>query len=87
MTQFLLGAIAMASAVAGLLFFRFYRRTRDRFFIFFATSFWLDAICRCATAIFQPADEWGATVYTLRVVTYGLILIAILDKNRPYRPH
>ena len=33
---FLLGAIAMGCAVASLFFFRFWRNTRDRFFLLFA---------------------------------------------------
>ena len=31
-------------------------------------------------------DDGGPVVYVLRVVAYGLIVIGILDKNRPRRP-
>ena len=36
MEQMLTGAIAVGSLVAGLFFFRFWRHTRDRFFLWFA---------------------------------------------------
>ena len=35
----LLGAISMASLIAGLFFLRFWKDTGDRFFLFFAVSF------------------------------------------------
>ena len=41
MELMLMGAIAAGWLVAGLFFFRFWRQTRDRFFLWFALSFWL----------------------------------------------
>ncbi len=83
MTDFLAGAIAMASFVAGLVFLRFHRRTSDRLFLFFAASFWLDAFSRTLEVALQLSDDSGSILYIIRVVAYGLILIGILDKNRP----
>ena len=83
MTQLLLGAIAMAEAVVGLIFLSYYRRTHDRFFLYFTASFWLDAIGRVWIGISpHPTDEGVPFVYILRVVTYALIVVAIVDKNR-----
>jgi hypothetical protein len=82
MNQLLLGAIAVASLVVGLFFFRFWRHTRDLFFLFFALSFWLEAANRVALGLLVGADEDGALFYSLRVVAYGLILVAIWHKNR-----
>jgi hypothetical protein len=83
MTQLLLGAIGMAEAVVGLIFLSYYRRTRDRFFLFFTASFWLDAVGRIWIGISpHPTDEGVPFVYILRVVTYALIVVAIVDKNR-----
>ena len=48
MDQMLSGAIATASLVASLFFFRFWRQTRDRFFLWFALSFWIEAANRVA---------------------------------------
>lgn len=81
MNTLLLGAIAMGSAVAGLFFFKFWRRSHDRFFIYFALSFWLEALNRVVLA-FHAGDELAPVIYGLRVVAYGLILFAIIQKNR-----
>jgi hypothetical protein len=78
----MLGAIAMASLVAGLYFFRFWLHSRDRFFIFFALSFWMEAANRCAMLALGATDEDAPLHYIVRVVAYGLIIAAIVDKNR-----
>lgn len=83
MTDFLAGMIAMASLVAGLAFLRFHRRTGDRLFLFFAASFWLDALGRTVEVALRLSDDGSAILYVIRVVAYGLILVGILDKNRP----
>lgn len=83
MTDFLAGAIAMASFVAGLVFLRFHRRTCDRLFLFFAASFWLDAFGRTLEVALRLSDDGSSILYVIRVVAYGLILVGILDKNRP----
>ena len=83
--DFLLGAIAMAAATAGLIFLRYFRRTRDRFFLFFAAAFWLEALGRILFMTNRYFEDDSAAGYVLRLVTYGLILAAIFDKNRPQR--
>ncbi|WP_257385733.1 DUF5985 family protein [Tahibacter caeni] len=82
MTDFLAGAVAMASWVAGLIFLRFHGRTQDRIFLFFAASFWLDAVGRTLEVALRWTDDGSPGVYVLRVIAYGLILAGILDKNR-----
>jgi hypothetical protein len=83
MEQMLMGAIAAGWVVAGLFFFRFWRHTKDRFFLWFALSFWLEAGDRVALGLNVGAQEDGPLLYGLRVVAYGLILLAIWQKNRP----
>ena len=78
-----MGAIAMGWLVAALFFFRFWRHTRDRFFLYFALSFLIEAANRVALGVLWVADEDGALFYSVRVVAYGLILLAIWQKNRP----
>jgi hypothetical protein len=39
---FLLGIVATSSVIAGLLFLRFWRDTRDPFFLAFAASFTIE---------------------------------------------
>jgi len=79
----LMGGIAAASLLAGLYFFRFWRRTRDSFFLLFALSFWIEAFNRVALELLQGADERAPIFYGIRVIAYGLILVAIWQKNRP----
>ena len=85
MNQMLMGAIAIASFAVGLFFFRFWRHTRDLFFLLFALSFWIEAANRIALGLWVGADEDGALFYSFRLVAYGLILLAIWHKNRPPR--
>lgn len=81
--QMLMGAIAAGWTVAGLFFFRFWRHTHDRFFLWFALSFWLEAINRVALGVLAGMREDNPLVYVLRIVAYGFILLAIWQKNRP----
>lgn len=85
MNEFFLGAIAVASLVAGLCFFRFWVHSRDRFFVFFALSFWIEAANRVAMMLLGNQNEDAALHYLVRVVAYGLIIAAIVDKNRARR--
>jgi len=85
MEQMLTGAIAVGWLIAGLFFFRFWRHTRDRFFLWFALSFWIEAGNRVALGVWAGATEHTPTLYGLRVIAYGLILLAIWQKNRPRR--
>jgi hypothetical protein len=78
---FLTGAISLASFVVALFFLRFWRTTRDPFFIFFSLSFALEGVSRGAAAFMQVADT-NAMFYGLRVIAYGLIIVAIWQKNR-----
>lgn len=83
MEQMLSGAIATGWLVAGLFFFRFWRHTRDPFFLWFALSFWIEGGNRVALGLITGAGEDNPAFYMLRVVAYGLILFAIWQKNQP----
>ena len=85
MNELLLGGVATAAIVAGLFFLNFWKATGDRFFLFFATSFWLEAFSRVLIGIMHGWREDTPVLYLIRLAAYGLILVAILDKNRPYR--
>ncbi|HYF18477.1 MAG TPA: DUF5985 family protein [Ramlibacter sp.] len=81
MNDLLMGAIAAGNLVAGLFFFRFWRSTHDRFFLYFALSFTIEAANRVALAL-TVSSELEPVFYLVRVVAYGLIVLAILQKNR-----
>lgn len=86
MNEIMVGAIATGSLVASLFFLRYWKSTRDRFFLYFAVSFFIEG---CNRIVFGPdvqaggAQEMTMTYYVLRLIAYGLILFAIWDKNRP----
>lgn len=79
----LLGGIAALTFVAGLIFLRYWRSTGDRFFLFFMLSFWIEAANRVHMGLTASWNEDTPVHYTVRLLSYGLILWAIWDKNRP----
>jgi Family of unknown function (DUF5985) len=85
MASVLMGAVAMASLVATLFFVKFWRHTRDNFFLLFAAAFGIDAAGRLALGAVQISNETEPAAYLPRLVTFGLIVIAIVQKNRPNR--
>ena len=79
---FLLGVIAVACAAAGLFFLRFWRTTRDRLFAIFAIAFWVLGLNWAALAVIKQ-DEARTWLYVIRLAAFVLILVGIIDKNRP----
>ena len=79
----LMGAVAMASFIAALFFLRYWRQTRDGFFLLFAIAFALDAATRLVLGFTRVSDETEPLFYVARLVSFGLILFAIIQKNRP----
>ena len=75
------GALIFGYVLAGLFFLRFWRRTRDGLFVWFAIAFWLMAANQLALAFLDvPRDEmhW---IYLIRISAFVLILWAIIWKN------
>ena len=71
----------MGMATAGLFFLRFWRESRDRLFGFFALAFFLLAVNRLLL-LFVPEDsEMTLAPYLVRLLAFGIILAAIVDKN------
>lgn len=77
----LMGSVSLASLVVALFFLKFWRRTRDEFFLFFAAAFAIDALARFVIAVVPISSEAEATAYLPRLLTFGLILVAIIRKN------
>lgn len=82
MNAVMLGAIAMASLVAVLFFLRFWRVTRDRFFLLFAMAFFIETLGRAALGLTATAQEYEPFFYIMRLFAFALIIVAIIDKNR-----
>lgn len=79
---FISGVLAGGYAVASLFFLRFWRRTRDRLFAWFAASFALLLVQRIALAAAAAADVNTDWLYVVRLLAFVLIIVAIVDKNR-----
>lgn len=81
MNDMLIGAISCCSVIVGLFFVRFWRSTQDRFFLFFAISFFIEAANRASLSMFSM-QEGSPTYYLIRWISYGFIIYAIVEKNR-----
>lgn len=82
LNQTLIGSIAMASFVIGVFFLRFWQEGRDRFFLLFALSFFVEGVNRVAQALSTSPNEGDLSRYGIRLVAFALILAAIREKNR-----
>ena len=80
--SFLSGAITMGFLVAGLLFLRFWRRTREPLFASFAVAFWLLGLAQALLALSVVPVEERSWLYLLRLAAFSLILASIWLKNR-----
>jgi hypothetical protein len=83
LTSVLAGAAAMAAFIAMLFFLKYWQRTRDSFFLFFALAFGIDAVSRLVLGIASISDETEPLYYLPRLLSFGLIIAAIVIKNRP----
>jgi len=79
------GAAAMASFTVALFFLRFWRQTRDALFLWFAIAFATDSATRLLEGVSPVAAEREPLLYIPRLITFALIILAIVQKNRPSR--
>lgn len=82
---YLWGTLTMACFVTGLFFFRFWRSSRDRFFVFFSWAFWLLGLNWIVLAVIPWEEETRHRAYVVRLLAFVLILAGIIDKNRRAR--
>jgi hypothetical protein len=80
--SFLSGGVFIACLAIALLFGRIHRKSPDRLFAYFAVAFALLAIERVLLAVVSASTEYAPYVYTVRLLAYGCIIVAIVDKNR-----
>jgi hypothetical protein len=80
MRLFISGLLTMGYAVAALFFMRFWRRSGERLFVFFALAFALLALQRMGLAFLTTLD--ASWLYGLRLLAFVLLLTGIIDKNR-----
>lgn len=82
MMDVLSGTLVALDAVAGLFFLRFWSVSRDRLFAMFAVAFWILGIQRLLLAVTRNIFEDQAVFYSLRLLAFVIIIVAIVDKNR-----
>ena len=80
MVDFLSGMSAMGFLAAGLFFFRFWRRTADALFVTFGIAFWLLSLNQFLLVAWTPRED-QSLAYLLRLLAFGLIIVAIIRKN------
>lgn len=78
---FLLGVIATASVTAGVIFLKFWRATRDVFFLAFAAAFIIEGLNRVQFLFLAHPNQGSPGIFLVRLFSYLLILAAILKKN------
>jgi hypothetical protein len=79
---FVAGLLVMAAFVIGLRFLKFWRLSRDRFFVWFAAAFWTFGLGWVIRTFDPGVGEHAHLVYLPRLAGFLMIVIAILDKNR-----
>lgn len=82
LSPMMVGAVSMSSLVAALFFLRFWRRTKDSFFLLFSIAFAIDALTRFILGWANVPDESQPYYYLPRLVMFGLIIVAVIQKNR-----
>lgn len=85
LTHVLLGAVIMGDVIAALFFVRFWKRTDDRFFLFFAASFIAIAVSRVVVDEYIPPIGYEPFGYMIRILSYLFIIAGILYKNTSVR--
>ena len=79
---FLLGIIATSSLAAGGFFLKFWRQTRDVFFLAFGAAFVSEGLNRTSFLLLERPSEGSPSIYVVRLLAFVLILAAIINKNR-----
>ncbi len=78
----MLGALATVSFTICLILLRFWKTTRDRFFLFFAAAFGIEGVRRLIFGLMPHQSEQEPLLYLLQLLAFAFIVYAIVDKNR-----
>ena len=80
--SFFSGLIMMGTLVTGLFFWKFWKKTYDKLFLFFSYAFFLMSFERLLLGYLGGANEVSPLIYLIRLGAYSLIIIAIYRKNK-----
>lgn len=87
---FLSGITVATFGASALFFYRFWKASHDRFFLFFSAACGLLSLDRIIALFIQATQltlrnaETEATswIYLVRLLSFSIILVAVVDKNR-----
>lgn len=82
---FLMGVVATASAATGVLFLKYWRRTRDELFMAFGAAFLIEGVNRVWLLTQSHPNDATPGYYLIRLFSFLLILAGILRKNYGHR--
>ncbi|MEK6555569.1 MAG: DUF5985 family protein [Bdellovibrionota bacterium] len=88
-----LSGIAFATfAASGVFFLKFWKASKDPFFLFFCTACWLLALERITGLLLDSVfhvisigTEAASLIYLFRLAAFALILSAVIQRNRAQR--
>lgn len=81
-TTFFSGMSLAVFAAAGLFFTKFWKKTREPFFLVFGFACWMLSIERIPLLIYGVDAEAHSWVYLIRLSAFILIMIAVVRANR-----
>lgn len=80
--DFISGGTFVACWVVSIFFFKFQKKTQDRFFLYFSFSFFLLGLERIVLVLLSTPTESIPPIYLIRLLAFVIIIAAIVDKNR-----
>jgi hypothetical protein len=82
MTELIAGASMTTLGTIGLFFWKFGKKSGDRFYVMFAAAFWILALNQVMSITnVTQTNEHLPIYYVVRFLAFSLILLAIIDKN------
>jgi hypothetical protein len=78
---FLLGVVATTSLIASVCFLKFWTETRDLLFMAFSALFLIQLSSNVLTLFYEKPNEGNPFLYTIRLLSFLFLLLAILRKN------
>ena len=82
MNIFLSGVLTALCWIISLFFLRFFLKARDRLFLCFSCAFLMLGVERVFITVNEISNERSNAVILIRLASFILILLAIIDKNR-----
>ncbi len=83
--QFISGATMMAEIGISIFFFKYWKRSKDRLFVYFAAAFALLAVSQIVVFCYGDRGNFSIFGYSVRFIAFACIIIGIIEKNLPQK--